>query len=294
VPEDTSRIKKFREELLQIRQNNTMSAFIAEDIWQSRSQRFIEQSLTKNPQSFLRWDVIQPMFVVNEKYVSTELAYLKSHPAWEKRWAKAIQEDAIGHPIPFWRYPSSSGNLIHHAYHISKLENEIAENIDAIKFVFEFGGGYGSMCRLFHKLGFRGRYVIYDIPIFSALQRFYLSSLGIIDKNPKHLKYNRDNEPLCTSDLEQVESEIKNLTSNDKTLFIATWSVSEVPIEMRASILKIAESLQYIFIAYQNQFEGIDNSAYFKMWVDQRSEFSWNENEIIQIPENKYLIGKKS
>ena len=35
------------------------------------------------------------------------------------------------------------------------------------------------MCRLFHQLGFSGRYVIYDLPQFSALQAFYLGSVGL-------------------------------------------------------------------------------------------------------------------
>jgi hypothetical protein len=45
--------------------------------------------------------------------------------------------------------------------------------------IVEFGGGFGSMCRLIGALGFRGRYVIFDLPPVLALQRYYLGLHGI-------------------------------------------------------------------------------------------------------------------
>ena len=45
--------------------------------------------------------------------------------------------------------------------------------------IVEFGGGYGSMCRLVRKLGFKGRYVIFDLRPILALQKYYLGLHGV-------------------------------------------------------------------------------------------------------------------
>ena len=69
--------------------------------------------------------------------------------------------------------------MIHHAYHLAQFEEKTRTQVHEIDFVLEFGGGYGSMCRLFYNLGFRGRYVIFDLPSFSALQIYYLKTLDL-------------------------------------------------------------------------------------------------------------------
>src|SRR5262249_29537133 len=128
----------------------------------------------------LRWDVIQDtMFVGAASYVAKELTFLKKHPDWASRWRRAIQESPIGHPLRYPFFPASSGNLIHHAFHLAQFEEKTQIQVNNIGFVLEFGGGYGSMCRLLHNLGFHGKYVILDLPFFSLLQSFYLKSLGL-------------------------------------------------------------------------------------------------------------------
>ncbi|KAJ1474744.1 hypothetical protein T484DRAFT_1831154, partial [Baffinella frigidus] len=44
--------------------------------------------------------------------------------------------------------------------------------------VVEFGGGYGCLCNLMHTGGFEGQYLLYDLPVFSLIQTYYLSSNG--------------------------------------------------------------------------------------------------------------------
>jgi len=69
--------------------------------------------------------------------------------------------------------------LIHHTYHIAQFEDKVGERISNFDFIFKFGGGYGSMCKLLHNPGFKGRYVLYDFPVFSALQEFFLKCHNI-------------------------------------------------------------------------------------------------------------------
>jgi hypothetical protein len=46
-------------------------------------------------------------------------------------------------------------------------------DVRGFDFVIEFGGGYGSLCRLFFNQQFKGQYVLFDLPPFSALQHFF-------------------------------------------------------------------------------------------------------------------------
>ena len=102
------------------------------------------------------------MFITNAMYILIELFFLRRQSNWTRRWKKALAEEKIGAPLPYWAYPRSSGNLIHHTYHIAQLESRLKERINAFDCIVEYGGGYGSMCRLCRNLGYEGDYFIFD------------------------------------------------------------------------------------------------------------------------------------
>jgi hypothetical protein len=136
--------------------------------------------LNRDPRRFLRWNVISgTMFTGNASYIAIELKYLKDCSDWNMRWAKAIEESAVCDPELYPSYPPSSGNLIHHAYHGAQFEERTGIRVDNLNYIFDFGGGYESMCRLFFNLGFKGIYVIFDLPPFSVPQRYFLMNLGL-------------------------------------------------------------------------------------------------------------------
>ena len=157
--------KKFNE--LNFTKQNTIAA------WQQNVVRLLELTQKDNLRCFLRWDVIQKtMFITYSHYIVLELLYLIQLHNWKKKWRGAIQESRVGSPMPFFFYKKSSSNLIHHAYHLSRFEEFINIDYTNIKLKFEFGGGYGSMCRLIQNLGFPNLYILYDSPTFSLLQKF--------------------------------------------------------------------------------------------------------------------------
>ncbi len=245
-----------------------------------------------NPVEFLRWQPIKTtMFVVNDDYIVRELISLRRQDDWRKRWRGAIRESRIGHPTPFWLYPRSSGNLIHHAYHLTQFERNTGRSIDKIDFVLEFGGGYGSMCRLFHNLGYKGRYLIFDLPEFSALQRSYLLSIGLPVNEVSIFMSSRDGVS-CISDIDELTRIIKNINGKN-ALFISTWAISETPKALRNLILPIIINFDYFLIAYHAKYCEIDNIDFFKQWKLTTNNIQWSEWEIKHLPCNHYLIGKK-
>ena len=224
---------------------------------------------------FLHWDVVKrTMFLGNSPYIAVELFYLVTHN-WTL-WKRGIEEDRLGNPTPFILCRRSSGNLIHHAYHLAKFMDATKQNVLDYDTVFEFGGGSGSMARLFHNLGFDGEYVIYDLPQFSLSQQRYLKSIG------------KDGDVTCISDIDHIPA------SDGRTLFIGTWSLSEAPVHPRDEVLDKAASNSYL-IAYLSSFAGIDNCAYFNTIMRREKTIEWYNSEIKHISgDHHYLFGVES
>lgn len=272
---------------------DTSNCFGSEKMWASNVNHLRELVLNKDPREFLRWHVISStMFAKFAPYIIPELKYLKGCRDWKTRWCKAIKEFPIGHPIPYWRYPESSGNLIHHAYHLAQFEEKTVMRVDDMDFIFEFGGGYGSMCRLFHNCGFEGKYVLFDLPAFSALQHFFLSSINTEVHSIDSFKAAKSGV-VCISDLEQIREILLNHFEAGKSMFVATWSISEAPIDLRNSILPLTSLFKAFLIAYQDHFQEVNNLEFFRDWKAAQQNIEWYEWSIEHMPGNRYLVGGK-
>jgi hypothetical protein len=262
----------------------------SEHVWRRFIEQFRDAVGREDPRAFLRWPMIaKAMFVSNQPYLWMELLSLRSRRDWRPRWRPALRESPIGHPVPFWALPWSSGNLIHHAYHLSQFEARTGRRAERFPAVFEFGGGYGSMCRLFHQLGFSGRYVIYDLPQFSALQAFYLGSLGLPLVAADRL-VGADRGIACVSD---AASLVRALEWADAscTLSVATWSLSETPARVRDTIMPLVAECAGVLIAYWRMFGEMNNHEYFSRWATRHAEFAWSHRPILSLPEHFYLCG---
>lgn len=160
-------------------------------------------------------------------------------------------------------------NLVHQAYHLYQWQQATGRKVSQLSTIVEFGGGYGAMALLCHHLGFKGRYVIYDLPEFSLLQEWYLSQfnrLANIEWNPKR-------------------------KPQDVDLFMALYSLSEVKPELRDGLMVKAES--YLFL-YSGRWEVFDNVQ----WVQEGLPLlghcgNWKHTELTHLPDrnNWYSIG---
>ena len=202
--------------------------------------------------NFLRKNFIQKMFFVhNRLFILKELLELKKDKNWIL-YKKLIEEDNVGNPVRYFLYPRSSGNRINHVYHLSVLTKEFNINLKKLNNVFEFGGGYGCMARIFSKINKRAKFKCFDTNIVNLLQYYYLKQnnldVGFSKKNKFHL----------ISNIKKINTRYSN------SLFIANWSLSETPINFRKKFLKSIKNSKLILISFQENFENIDNLKYFK------------------------------
>lgn len=254
--------------------------------WNDKTKELAEDILTKDPRNFTNWVPIRStMFYENPDKI--ELDSLGRRADWEVI-KDALREDLVGNPKPYWNYRLSSGNLVHHAYSVSEYLDRVNKTVDDLrnlKTILEFGGGYGSLCRLLFKLGFSGQYIIFDLPQFSALQKYFLKSINLPVRVTQNVTDFRENSVNTVSDLDEIK-EIKDID-----LFIGLWSISETPESLRESILYKAIDYKSYLIAYQHNFMGIDNLNYFKKFAKAKNAVDWHNYTIDHIQGQSYLIG---
>jgi FkbM family methyltransferase len=291
VAREATLVNDLRNEIRVMPEPKEVTDSAAESAWQANRKRLRKCILEEDPQEFLTWDVVTgSMFVGNRPFVESELGYLMSRPDWNHVWEAVIEEDHAGAPKPYRGYRRSSGNRIHQAYHLARFEEDTGLSVSGFPLIVEFGGGYGSLCRLVHKLGFNGQYVIFDLPEFTALQKFYLGSLAMPLIEAKDVPSGRRGI-LCTSDLTVFES--LDFREAKAGLFIATWSLSETDPAFRQQIIRLPaiDGAAAYLIAYQSDFEGVDNPRFFDAWRARKPGIRWVHSDIAHMPGNYYLFG---
>jgi hypothetical protein len=262
-------------------------------MWHKNTERLVDLAIHHDIKRFLQWDVVVETMVANNTspYINNELAFLQRLPDWEERWEPALVESPVGTPAMFPSYPNSSGNLIHHAYHLAQLEKTNGIRVNELGHVFEFGGGYGSMCRLFYNLGFKGAYIIFDLPAFSELQRYFLGSIGL-PVVPSDQMVPGDSLVACISGMDRLQEILPAYCDVGGSAFIAAWSFSESPLRIRNRLMPFLKGYQHIFIGYQDQFDDVDNRKFFGDWPTRFPDFSWKTWSIDHLAGCHYLIGK--
>lgn len=287
LPPETAREKELRETLrsemekLPFEKPNRKSN--AENKWISFKNKIREYVKNDDPRMFVSWPPIR----FNMHYVPRrfEINTIKKSPL-AAEFTRALRIESSS-SIPCYAMPEASENGIRQAFHLDKFLSVTGVNLSEIDQVFEFGGGYGSMCLLASRLGFHGRYVVFDWPEFSAIQKYYLSRENI-DRSMGKAGSGAD-----IIFLNEIKDIARVIDKNKRTLLIATWSLSECSVELRETIFN-ETSASYFLITYQKEFGGINNEKYFTEFCESHPDIEWKvEPASFWEPSqrNKYLLG---
>ena len=142
------------------------------------------------------------------------------------------------------------------------------EDIRRYKSIVEIGGGYGDMCSVIYAMGFTGKYTIYDFPEVQQVQKYYLENQNI--------------QPNFITESEELEP---------ADLVIGTWSLSEIPLELREKIVdRIYESPNWLIMYQTRVFGGDFNEKYFiERFKDKKPKYLLH-NETPTDGKNLYMI----
>jgi len=173
-------------------------------------------------------------------------------------WKFAMTNDPrgyLGYPTHFiedsvrvYDINSSTTNIkCNHHYYTYNLNTK--KDILDFDRIVELGGGCGDMAKFIRNMGFRGEYIIIDLPEILKIQDYNLHGYDV---------------ELTTS----------TIPYKDSTLFISTWALSECPMDWRHKVISELNPQNYL-ITYQQNFEGISNEEYFKDWNGIRIDIPW-------------------
>jgi hypothetical protein len=196
--------------------------YVRED-WAERNAA-LERDLLAAPDKFLRHPAIRFQMFVDEHALEYELPYVRRRLGHDD----LLAEDAAGEP-PTVSVPGSgvrtSSNTVHQLYHLLRYSEETGRALSDARTVVEWGGGFGSLMRLVVRMhGGEPTCVIFDTPIFSVLQWFYLSSVLGEERVVLHSSAPVSLAEGCVNLLP-----IGLLTAVDITadLFISNWALNE-------------------------------------------------------------------
>lgn len=218
----------------------------------------------KDPYEFQQWRIVRDTMMGTAMASGHSLEYLKARPDWDSRWSPLITDEHALFDLK---------TALLQAYYIAQLEERTGVCIDDLAFVLEFGGGYGNMCYLFHKLGFQGNYVLFDFPVLLALQEFFLTEMGVSAtyvSKPENL-------PIIDS----------------PSLFVALFSLSEAPHSTRQPFKAWAPGFDFSLIGYSTggTHAALDNDAYFQMWRDDMPHVAWHQWRLPWTRSAQGLVG---
>lgn len=266
----------------------------------SASQRTVCAELHRfagvgDPLFFMRWPPVAATMVHGAAPVTLRMWWmLRQSPAWRSVWQPALQHPQFGHPPPFLPMRSTNAMAIAHASHLFRFHRQQGVHLHNAACIIEFGGGFGSMCRLTRALGFRGKYIIFDLPPVLALQRYYLGLHGIA------ADARSDADVWLCPDLDDIMAWLGQETPAGVSL-MSTGALSEMPMAVRQRVEPFfrLEAAKMALLAYQPSFEGNDNHAYFRdVMADTAGRWAWTElavdpsGESPSPQENLYLFGR--
>ncbi len=249
------------------------------ETWNQNRRQLRELIQNDDPRKFLTWEVIMHTMFCEPKPLELEAVKKK---AYFNNASPAV----VGRAYPF-SGTNLDGNTVHQLYNLSFLLDRI-KDFSKIDHIIEFGGGYGNTCRLAYDLEFQGDYVIFDLPEFSYLQEYFLKS----HKQPLTEKAKTIPVDEKVHLVDSIESLEKSVTSFnwERTLFIATWSLSECNLDLRKAFMNIINPKNFL-IAFQSQFGEVDNVEYFKEFQNARNDISWELSPIEHLKSSFYLSG---
>jgi hypothetical protein len=205
-------------------EKQNISNFIT-DLWQNNIEELKKVFLPEPPFDFLRNKTIRGTMFVDSggKWLIKELSLLET-TLTTAALQELLEEDYVGKPNFLNSRYLTSHNTVHHLYHIINFQEKTGIKINEYDSLVEWGGGYGNMAKIVHRIHNTATYTIIDLPLFSCIQWIYLSTiLGeeqvniIAEPNNNIIRGKINILPLSFINEQRIKSDI----------FIATWSLSE-------------------------------------------------------------------
>lgn len=255
-------------------------------LWASFVDEFAERMTPWPSPGFLRDPMVMRTMVVGfrHRWLHDEVRFL------EERWGaavleRAVREDAVGDPQLLRTRYLTSPTTVHAAYHLARWEHAVGGSVPELSSVVEWGGGYGNLAKVVRRIAPSVTYTIIDLPLFTALQWLYLSSV-----------LGEESVNVAVSPVDQHQSAKINLVpvgaagsmKGQADMFISTWGLSESNEQAIDLVLQgSAFGARNVLLAYTcGANPGSPSLPIERLAAEKRASF-----EVIEfLPGNKYAF----
>jgi hypothetical protein len=197
--------------------------------WRVFNAGIVQQMVPRPPYAFLRRPPLNPN-VYSDAYdavAAAELEEVVRRLGTMNRSAyDVLRENSVGGPWVYdHRYLTSSA-LVKHLLHLLLLSTETGMQFSGIRRVIEWGGGYGSLARLFLRFQPDLNYVILDTPVMLAVQWLFLSTI----LGPHRVVLPGSGDVSMQDGIVRLENADTYQGAEGPTdLFVSTFALSESP-----------------------------------------------------------------
>lgn len=221
------------------------------------------------PARFLTWPTITcTMFVGEAPYSKAEYDALLALPDF--RYIKAgLREVDFGAVRRLSFASQTSGNLVHQMTHLTQWSQSPQAYLPGMKLIVEFGGGYGAMAKICFALGFKGRYILVDLPELLLIQEYYLSNIGIT------AEYHHDWAGECD-------------------MLIACYAFGETPKKRREQFFAGIDARNYLFCHQDTHLDVPDIQQMMLDLTAKKKDVTWQTWRNPHLPGHHYIVGRKA
>jgi hypothetical protein len=157
---------------------------------------------------------------------------------------------------------------VQQVWSIYNLVTKCNLSLNTDEIIFEFGAGTGQMADVLSDLKFAGKHIIYDLPLMTVLQKYFIDKKSIkntyiLDDEPTTIINGTNFLPCNQPNSETHVLELPNIN------FIATYSLTETDITTRNKFIEYMVAFSRIYIVYWPGKTEVgdhnDNSDYIQM-----------------------------
>jgi hypothetical protein len=249
----------------------------------------------------LRWNPLVWLWAEAGKSGAWDTAlvpWLRSAKDYASEWADTAERTYYGPPSVAFVNASGTalsarslpaGDAGKRAYRLKQMHEveqcrtlllSTGSGIRDVKQLIEFGGGAGHLEAAIRDLGFGGVHVVYDLPQMLLMQRYWLRHASIpiyltgVDLQPEwltpQLARGRSFQVSSISQPPHLPLLLQRTgVSLRDTVFWATWSFTEAGVKARETIRPHIKGVGRVFIAFWDDFKGVDNKGYLVRMVRQ-------------------------
>lgn len=178
--------------------------------------------------NFKNWPIVRniPLYRDNEFHeeYGNDIIDMLNTSKYKDEWINVLKlnEPKLGHTEASWQAAQTmldviptTGVVLKNTHHLMTFEELRGKTIHDYDTIVELGAGIGEMARLIFDRGFKGKYYVVDFPEVTLISSFYNA-----------------NKIIAVDHISKLPDDL----DTSKTLFIATWSLSETPFEYRDEV----------------------------------------------------------